>query len=93
MFNTTNIPNFTELMKRNEELGREVSKGKEREERMKEELKRTRARLNMVEEAEERLCYELGDLEAEAFAHARDYQLRIKYLTDQLALDRKIPRV
>lgn len=93
MFNTTNIPNFAELMKKNEELEREVSKEKAREKRMKEELERTRVRLKIVEEAEERLCSELRDLEAEAFAQARDYQLRIKYLTNQLTLDHKIPRV
>lgn len=93
MFNTTNIPNFAELMKKNEELEREVSKEKAREKRMKEELERTRVRLKMVKEAEERLCSELRDLEAEAFAQPRDYQLRIKYLTNQLTLDRKIPRV
>ncbi|ONK73816.1 uncharacterized protein A4U43_C04F35680 [Asparagus officinalis] len=84
------IPDYKELMKRNEELKREVSEGKEREERMKEELATMRQRLRMVEEAEERLCSELGDLEAEAVIQARAYKLQIKYLCDQLKLSRGI---
>jgi len=84
------VPNWEELRRRNEELEREVSKRKEREERMKKELDQTRARLRMVEEAEERLSSEFGELEAEAVAQARAYHLRIKYLSDQLVLARRI---
>ena len=72
------------LRRRNEELEREVREWRE--------LDRTRARLRAVEEAEERLCSELGELEAEAVAHAREYRVRVRVraLSDQLALARRI---
>ena len=78
------------LRKRNEELERELRKSKEREERMKEELRRTWDRLRVAEEAEERLCVQLGELEAEAVDYARDYHARVLSLMDQLSQAQKL---
>ncbi|KAJ0964278.1 hypothetical protein J5N97_029400 [Dioscorea zingiberensis] len=74
-----------ELRRRNEELEREVREGREREEKLGRELNRVMERLRMVEEAEERLCSQLGELEAEAVAQARSYHLRINDLCERLA--------
>lgn len=73
------------LKKRNEELERELRESQEREEQMKSELFRTWDRLRVAEEAEERLCSQLGELEAEAVDQARSYHARIVSLMDQLA--------
>lgn len=68
-----------ELRRRNSELELEAAEARR-------ELERTRERLRLVEEAEERLIAELGELEAEAVTEARAYDLRIKALSDQLAV-------
>lgn len=73
------------LRRRNEELEKELKKSREREEMMKEELQRTWQRLRLAEEAEERLCSQLGELEAEAVNQARDYHARIVSLMQQLS--------
>ncbi|KAM1232430.1 hypothetical protein ACFX13_042987 [Malus domestica] len=73
------------LRQRNEELERELRKSQEREERMKAELQRARERLRVAEEAEERLCSQLGELEAEAVDQARMDHGRILALADQLS--------
>ncbi|KAJ3682176.1 hypothetical protein LUZ60_014750 [Juncus effusus] len=75
-----------ELRKRNGELEKQVREFKDREELLKVELERTCLRLRTVEEAEERLCFEMGELEAEAVAQARAYQLHVKMLSDRLGL-------
>lgn len=75
----------SELKKRNEELEKELRESKEREEQMKRELQSAWERLRVAEEAEERLCSQLGELEAEAVYHARDYHARIVSLMDQLS--------
>ncbi|KAI3457900.1 hypothetical protein Pfo_014563 [Paulownia fortunei] len=74
-----------EVRRRNEELERELKKSLEREERMKEELMRAWERLRVAEEAEERLCCQLGELEAEAVGQAREYRARIMELMEQLS--------
>ncbi|KAI4378220.1 hypothetical protein MLD38_015729 [Melastoma candidum] len=74
-----------ELRKRNEELERELRRSLEREERMRAEVDRVWARLRIAEEAEERLCSQLGELEAEAVKQARSYRARIVGLMEQLA--------
>lgn len=74
-----------ELRRRNEELERELRTSREREERMKQELQRTSERLRVAEEAEERLCSQLGELEAETLVQAREYHARIVSLMDQLS--------
>ncbi|XP_042016552.1 protein RESPONSE TO LOW SULFUR 3-like [Salvia splendens] len=73
------------LRRRNEELERELRESLEREERTRAELTRTMERLMVTEEAEERLCSQLGELEAEAVGQAREYRARIMELMDQLA--------
>ncbi|RZR78719.1 hypothetical protein BHM03_00004141 [Ensete ventricosum] len=79
-----------ELRRRNEELERAAREGREREEALRGELERTRERLQAVEEAEERLCVELGELEAEAVAQAREDLLRIETLSHQLSTARAL---
>ncbi|KAL7230180.1 hypothetical protein ACSBR2_008658 [Camellia fascicularis] len=78
------------LRKRNEELERELKRSMEREEKMKQELQRTWERLRVAEEAEERLCSQLGELEAEAVDQARAYRSRILSLMDQLSAAQKL---
>ncbi|KAG8390479.1 hypothetical protein BUALT_Bualt01G0087700 [Buddleja alternifolia] len=73
------------LRRRNEELERELKNSLEREDKMKEELMRTWRRLRVAEEAEERLCFQLGELEAEAVGQAREYRARVMELMDQLS--------
>ncbi|TKY73983.1 hypothetical protein E2542_SST02742 [Spatholobus suberectus] len=75
----------SELKKRNEELEKELRESREREEKMKRELQSAWERLRVAEEAEERLCSQLGEFEAEAVCHARDYNARIVSLVDQLS--------
>ncbi|KAI5405338.1 hypothetical protein KIW84_052203 [Lathyrus oleraceus] len=74
-----------ELKKRNEELEKELKESKEREEQMKRQLQSAWERLRVAEEAEERLCSQLGELEAEAVYQARDYHDRIVSLMEQLS--------
>ncbi|XP_012087648.2 protein RESPONSE TO LOW SULFUR 2 [Jatropha curcas] len=73
------------LKKRNEELERALKESKQREEQMREELQKTWRRLQVAEEAEERLCTQLGELEAESVHQARAYNARILSLLDQLS--------
>nr|GMC59891.1 protein RESPONSE TO LOW SULFUR 3-like [Ipomoea batatas]GMC74188.1 protein RESPONSE TO LOW SULFUR 3-like [Ipomoea batatas]GMD29389.1 protein RESPONSE TO LOW SULFUR 3-like [Ipomoea batatas] len=73
------------LRKRNEELEKELRRSLEREETMRRELQRTWERLMVAEEAEERLCSQMGELEAEAVEQARAYKARVTSLMDQLS--------
>ncbi|KAG6707548.1 hypothetical protein I3842_06G037500 [Carya illinoinensis] len=73
------------LRKRNEELERELRKSQEREEQMRKELQKAWERLRVAEEAEERLCSQLGELEAESVHQAREYNARLLSLVDQLS--------
>lgn len=73
------------LRRRNEELERELKESKRREERLREELQAVLDRLRVAEEAEERLCLQLGELEVEALEQARGYHARITTLMDQLS--------
>ncbi|OAY59082.1 protein RESPONSE TO LOW SULFUR 3-like [Manihot esculenta] len=74
-----------QLEKRNKELERALNESKEREEQMREELRKAWERLRVAEEAEERLCSQLGELEAEAVNQARADNERILSLVDQLS--------
>ena len=78
------------LRRRNEELERELKRSLEREDKMKQELQRTWERLRVAEEAEERLCSQLGELEAEAVDQARAYRARFLGLMDQLSVAKKL---
>ncbi|KAK8511982.1 hypothetical protein V6N13_073806 [Hibiscus sabdariffa] len=74
-----------ELRKRNQQLEKELRESREREEQMREELRKIWERLRVAEEAEERLCSTLGELEAEALNQARAYNAHIVSLMDQLS--------
>uniref|UniRef100_A0A7C8YJ67 Uncharacterized protein n=1 Tax=Opuntia streptacantha TaxID=393608 RepID=A0A7C8YJ67_OPUST len=74
-----------ELRRKNQELERELKESKRREERLREELNTMWDRLKVAEEAEERLCSQLGDLEVEALEQARAYHARLSTLMDQLS--------
>ncbi|XVE58232.1 hypothetical protein DITRI_Ditri04bG0153500 [Diplodiscus trichospermus] len=74
-----------ELRKRNRELEKELKESKKREEETRKELHKIRERLRVAEEAEERLCYQLGELEAESVNQARAYNAHIRSLVDQLS--------
>ncbi|KAM0043317.1 putative protein response to low sulfur [Helianthus debilis subsp. tardiflorus] len=78
------------LRRRNEELERELKRSLVREEKMKMELQRTWERLRVAEEAEERLCSQLGELEAEGVDQARAYRERLVMLMEQLSAAQKI---
>ncbi|XP_057440148.1 protein RESPONSE TO LOW SULFUR 3-like [Lotus japonicus] len=81
----TAVSSETELQKRNEELEKELRESKAREEQMRLQLQSAWEKLRVAEEAEERLCSQLGDLEAEAVHQARDYHARIVSLMEQLS--------
>ncbi|KAM3322542.1 protein RESPONSE TO LOW SULFUR 3 [Capsicum chacoense] len=83
-------PEAEVLRKRNEELEKELKKSVEREEKMKEELEKTWKRLKVAEEAEERLCSQLGEFEAEAVDQARAYRARVVDLVEQLSAAQKL---
>ncbi|GKE73395.1 response to low sulfur 3-like protein [Tanacetum coccineum] len=78
------------LKRRNEELERELKRSLEREEKMKNELQKTWQRLRVAEDAEERLCSQLGELEAEAVDQARAYRERLVSLMEQLSVAQKV---
>jgi len=62
------------LRRRNAELEREVAA-----------LRAARRRAETAEEAEERLCVQLGELEAEAVTQAIEYQEHVRALSERLA--------
>ncbi|OIW16536.1 hypothetical protein TanjilG_32207 [Lupinus angustifolius] len=74
-----------ELKRRNEELEEELRKSRAREEQIQRQLHAVWERLRVAEEAEERLCTQLGDLEAEGVHQARQYHARIVSLMEQLS--------
>ncbi|XP_062200844.1 protein RESPONSE TO LOW SULFUR 3-like [Phragmites australis] len=74
-----------EMARRNAELEREVAEATAREDRLRRELEAALARLAVAEEAEERLCVDLGELEAEALAQAVEYQEHVRALSERLA--------
>ncbi|KAK9093660.1 hypothetical protein Scep_025129 [Stephania cephalantha] len=74
------------LQRRNRELEMELRKSAEREERLRGELRRAAERVALLEDAEERLCTQLGELEAESVDQARLYHAQIVSLKDQLSL-------
>ncbi|XP_042491207.1 protein RESPONSE TO LOW SULFUR 3-like [Macadamia integrifolia] len=90
---TTVVVAEEELREKNEELERELKKSLEREEKMRKELQNTSQRLRVVEEAEERLCFQLGEFEVEALDQARAYHAQIRSLMDQLSQAHKLLQV
>ncbi|CAN6277448.1 unnamed protein product [Urochloa humidicola] len=69
------------LRRRNAELEREVAA-------LRAELSAARRRAETAEEAEERLCVQLGDAEVEALEIARAYHDRVQELARELAAAR-----
>ncbi|CAH8268027.1 unnamed protein product [Arabidopsis lyrata] len=67
-----------DLRRRNIELSREV-------EEMKTEMIKLWQRTVVAEEAEERLCSQLAELEVESLDQARDYHDRMLFLMDQIS--------
>lgn len=68
-----------------DEVARAVAEAEAREERLRRELEAALARVAVAEEAEERLCVQLGELEAEAMAQAVEYQQHVRELSERLA--------
>lgn len=87
---TTTKDAAIELKQRNEELERELRKSREREEKVAAELREVLCRLKVAEEGEERLCSQLGELEAEAVHQARVYHSRLISLTEELSHAQRI---
>ncbi|XP_066324843.1 protein RESPONSE TO LOW SULFUR 1-like [Miscanthus floridulus] len=69
------------LRRRNSELEQEVAA-------LRLELGAARQRAETAEEAEERLCVQLGDAEVEALELARAYQAQVQALAAELAAAR-----
>lgn len=80
----------SELKRWNEELEEEVRRSKEREQILRRQLQSVWERIRVAEDAEERLCSQLADLEADSLQQARHYHARILSLMDQLSLDRSL---
>ncbi|CAM6100789.1 unnamed protein product [Calypogeia fissa] len=79
---------------RNEELGRLLRESKEREVATALELKDAKEQIGQLIDAEERLCVQLGDLEAEAVEEDRRYRSQIAALTARIeAQDKFIAEV
>jgi cell division septum initiation protein DivIVA len=74
-----------EIRRRNAELERAVAEAAAREERLRRELEAALARLAVAEKAEERLCVQLAELEAEAVVQAVEYQEQVRALSERLA--------
>uniref|UniRef100_A0A7C8YZ91 Uncharacterized protein n=1 Tax=Opuntia streptacantha TaxID=393608 RepID=A0A7C8YZ91_OPUST len=74
-----------DLEKYNEELERKLRESLMREEKTKAELRRALERVRVAEEAEEMLCSQLGDLEAEAVDQARYFHAQISALMEELS--------
>ncbi|EFH53943.1 hypothetical protein ARALYDRAFT_485313, partial [Arabidopsis lyrata subsp. lyrata] len=75
---TVTAEEVEELRRRNGELEREM-------EDMKKEMVQLWRRAVVAEEAEERLCSQLAELEVESLDQARDYHSRIVFLMDQIS--------
>ncbi|XP_051192819.1 protein RESPONSE TO LOW SULFUR 2-like [Lolium perenne] len=67
------------------ELARAMAEAEAREERLRQQLEAALARVAVAEEAEERLCVQLGELEAEAMEQALEYQQHVRSLSERLA--------
>ncbi|CAA7403737.1 unnamed protein product [Spirodela intermedia] len=80
------------MRRKNEALEAELLRSPEREEAARRDLVVARERLRMSEEAEERLCAQLGEVEAEALAQAREYLVRIQSLMKRLSSHPPQPR-
>nr|GEV80144.1 protein response to low sulfur 3-like [Tanacetum cinerariifolium] len=78
-----------ELQRRNEELEKELIRSLQREDELKMELQKLWERVRVADEAEERLCAQLGELEAETLDHAQEYHEHLVSLMEQLSAAHK----
>ncbi|KFK27751.1 response to low sulfur 1 protein [Arabis alpina] len=75
---TVSASEVEELRRKNGEMEKAV-------EDMKNEMIQLWRRTQVAEEAEERLCSQLAELEAESLDQARDYHSRIIFLMNELS--------
>ncbi|CAE6119046.1 unnamed protein product [Arabidopsis arenosa] len=68
-----------------EELRRKNGEMEKAVEEMRKEMLQLWRRTQVAEEAEERLCSQLAELEAESLDQARDYHSRIIFLMNELS--------
>ncbi|CAA7023288.1 unnamed protein product [Microthlaspi erraticum] len=68
-----------------EELRRKNGEMEKAVEEMRKEMLQLWRRTQVAEEAEERLCSQLAELEAESLDQARDYHSRIVFLMNELS--------
>eukprot|EP01018_Ginkgo_biloba_P026360 Gb_25238 [translate_table: standard] len=73
-----------ELRSRNKQLEQQLKESQRHEKELRAQLEEMRIRLSTVEEAEERLCSQLGDLEAEAVEEAQSYNREFNSLQQRL---------
>lgn len=73
-----------ELRLTNKRLLQQLEESRRQQAEMRAELEETRVRLLTVREAEERLCSQLGEFEAESVEQARAYNQEILSLTQRL---------
>ncbi|KAL8538294.1 hypothetical protein ACS0TY_000318 [Phlomoides rotata] len=73
------------LQKRNKELEKELKHSEEREEKMKKEMQIILEQLQVAEEAEELLRWQLTEVEAEATENAREYRAYVMSLMEQIS--------
>eukprot|EP01018_Ginkgo_biloba_P026359 Gb_25232 [translate_table: standard] len=73
-----------EVRARNMQLEQQLKESQRHENELRAQLEEMRIRLSTVEEAEERLCSQLGDLEAEAVEQAQSYSREINSLKQRL---------
>jgi len=73
-----------ELRLINERLLQQLEESRRQEAEMRAELEETRIRFLTVREAEERLCTQLGEFEAESVEQAQAYNQEIISLTQRL---------
>ncbi|EOA21866.1 hypothetical protein CARUB_v10002342mg [Capsella rubella] len=74
---TVSTSEVEELRRKNGEMEKAV-------EEMRKEMLQLWRRTQVAEEAEERLCSQLAELEAESLDQARDYHSRIIFLVNEL---------
>ncbi|CAH8313865.1 unnamed protein product [Eruca vesicaria subsp. sativa] len=75
---TATASEVEELRRKNGEMEKVV-------EEMKKEMSQLWRRTQVAEEAEEHLCSQLAELEAESLEEARDYHSRIIFLVNELS--------
>ncbi|CAN8277291.1 unnamed protein product [Cochlearia groenlandica] len=68
-----------------EELRRKNGEMEKTVEEMKREMEKLWRRAQVAEEAEELLCSQLAELEAESLDQARDYHSRVLFLVNELS--------